>query len=77
MLLDYLAGKSIYKVLVVYPELFYAVANTYSNFDELCMHKTHYKAMILYLNYKNDVYKIKNLNEKSGRCSKILKNLTT
>ena len=39
----------------------------YSNFDELCMHKIHYKTMILYLNYKNNVYKVENLNEKSGR----------
>ena len=39
----------------------------YSNFDELCMHKIHYKTMILYLNYKNNVYKLENLNEKSGR----------
>ena len=33
--------------------------------------------MILYLNYKNNVYKIENLNKKSGRWSKILKNFTT
>ena len=39
----------------------------HSNFDDMCMHKIHYKTMILYLNYKNNVYKVENLNEKSGR----------
>ena len=32
--------------------------------------------MILYLNYKNNVYKVENFNEKSGRQLKTNKNLT-
>ena len=68
-------------VMMTFTEMVWSTASLrsceYSNFDELCMHKIHYKTMILYLNYKNNVYKVENLNEKSGRWSKILKNLTT
>ena len=39
----------------------------YSKNDELCINKIHYRTVILYLNYKNNVYKVENLNEKSGR----------
>ena len=48
----------------------------YSKNDELCINKIHYRTVILYLNYKNNVYKVENLNEKSGRYLKMLKNLT-
>ena len=33
--------------------------------------------MILYMNYKNNVYKIENVNESAGRFSKPPKNFTT
>ena len=39
----------------------------YSKNDELCINKIHYRTMILYLNYKNNVYKEENVNEKNGR----------
>ena len=48
----------------------------YSKNDELCMNKIQYKAIVLYWNYKNNVYKVENLKEKSSRLSKTNKNLT-
>ena len=39
----------------------------YSKNDELCINKIHYRTMILYLNYKNNVYKVENVNGKNGR----------
>ena len=41
------------------------------------MKKIHYTTTILYLNYKNNVYKIENVNESAGRFSKPPKNFTT
>ena len=39
----------------------------YLKINESCNDKIHYKTMILYLNYKNNVYKVENVNKRSSR----------